>query len=82
MKVILRTAMFDNINAFIMHDPALLALVQFLFWVKYWILLGIAGIFVFLVYAEDVKKKRAEKVPVPLDQQNTRRKSQDDYFLA
>lgn len=56
--------MLDRINAFFLHNPSLLAQVKFIIWLKYWILLGIAGFYIFLVYIDGYKKKRDRKLSV------------------
>lgn len=48
-----------SINAFLVHHPHLLRVMHLLFWVKYWILMGLIGVFVYLVYSED--HRRAEE---------------------
>lgn len=43
----------DFINAMLLQHPHLLRLMRTLFWVKYWALTGIMGVFIGLVYFGD-----------------------------
>lgn len=58
-----------SINTFLLHHPHLLRVMHALFWVKYWILMALMGVFVFLVYSEDHRraeeKRRAAEAKTP-----------------
>jgi hypothetical protein len=51
----------DQINAALVLHPHLLQLMHTLFWVKYWILMGLIGVFLYLVYSEDVQEERRKR---------------------
>lgn len=50
-----------SINTLLLHHPHLLRVMHVLFWVKYWILTGLMGVFVFLAYAEDYKRSEEKR---------------------
>lgn len=53
----------DQINAALLLHPHLLHLMHTLFWVKYWMLMGIMGVFIYLVYSEDKQQERRKQSP-------------------
>lgn len=58
-----------SVNTFLLHHPHLLRVMHLLFWVKYWLLMALMGVFVYLVYSEDYKraeeKRRADEAKAP-----------------
>ncbi len=50
-----------TVNTLLVQHPNLLHLMHVLFWVKYWILVAIMGIFIYLAYFRD----KQEAVPTP-----------------
>ncbi|QSA98364.1 hypothetical protein [Methylococcus sp. EFPC2] len=49
-------SLLDTINLFLLQHPHLLHVMHTLFWIKYWLLLAIVGLFVYLVYTNDEHK--------------------------
>lgn len=45
--------LLESLNLLLLQHPHLLGVMRFLFWFKSWLLLGIFGFFVYLVYAEN-----------------------------
>ncbi|QXP93392.1 hypothetical protein [Methylococcus capsulatus] len=43
---------FAEFNAYLLGHPVLLAKLKFLFWLKYWILIGLMAVFIYLLYKE------------------------------
>ncbi|QXP84894.1 hypothetical protein ABZN20_10985 [Methylococcus sp. ANG] len=43
---------FAEFNAYLLGHPAFLAKLKFLFWLKYWILIGLMAVFIYLLYKE------------------------------
>ena len=62
---------FDSINFYLMSHPAMLEQLALLFWIKSWLLLGLAFWFFFLASRETIKKRTQ---PQPADGRA--------YFLA
>lgn len=52
---------FDAVNAYLLHHPDLLAHLHFLFRLKSACLLALMGVFLFLVYREDWRNRRARR---------------------
>jgi hypothetical protein len=48
--------LFDSLNLLLLQHPHVLHVMRTLFWVKYWLLLGIVGVFVYLVYTDQDNK--------------------------
>ena len=53
---------FDSINLYLMAHPIMIDQLEFVFRIKYWILLGLAFYFVLLPYREHKKEVRKQKV--------------------
>jgi len=64
----------DYINATLLLHPHLLQLMHTLFWVKYWLLMGLMGVFIYLVYSED-KQENMRK-------QSAARREAEHIFIA
>lgn len=60
---------FDQLNLYLLSHPVMLAQLEFMFRMKFWIFLGLALYFITLPY-RDSKKQRAKEA------------SKDDNFLA
>lgn len=43
---------FNQFNSYLLGHPAFLAKLKLLFWIKYWALTILMGVFVFLIYRE------------------------------
>lgn len=44
--------LLDSLNLLLLQHPHVLHVMHTLFWIKYWLLLGIVGIFIYLVYSD------------------------------
>ncbi len=51
-----------SINTFLLHHPHLLRVMHLLFWIKYWALMALMGIFVYLAYSEDYQRAREKRL--------------------
>lgn len=52
---------FDVINAYLLHHPAILSQMRWLFWLKSWCLFLVMGIYLFLAYREDWRQRAASR---------------------
>ncbi|TAN49217.1 MAG: hypothetical protein EPN21_12825 [Methylococcaceae bacterium] len=52
---------FDVINAYLLHHPAILGQLRWLFWFKSWCLFLVMGVYLFLVYREDWRRRAASR---------------------
>ena len=52
---------FDSLNLYLMTHPVMLDQLEFLFRIKYWLLLGLAIYFVVLPYREHKREIREQK---------------------
>jgi hypothetical protein len=43
---------FSRFNAYLAGHPGFLAKLKLLFWIKYWALTGLMGVFLYLIYRE------------------------------
>jgi hypothetical protein len=60
--------LLDSLNALLLQHTHLLHLMHVLFWIRYWILMAIMGVFIYLVYTDarqDLAGKRAAAKPAP-----------------
>ena len=63
-----------SINTFLLHHPHLLRVMHLLFWIKYWALMAIMGVFVYLAYSEDHQRGQEKR--------QTAEAASDGSFLA
>lgn len=63
---------FDSINLYLFNHPAMLAQLEFLIRIKFWLLLGLALFFMFLPYREQRKRRK----------QQAELSKKRDHFLA
>ena len=60
---------FDSLNLYLMNHPAMLAQLEFVFRIRYWIFLALALFFITLPHREQRKKKAKDA-------------KKDDNFIA
>lgn len=47
--------LLDSLNVLLLQHPHLLQVMHTLFWIKYWLLLGIVGVFIYLAFTDDAQ---------------------------
>lgn len=66
--------LLESLNALLLHHPHLLHLMRIFFWIKHWILMGIMGVFIYLIYTDD-------RQPLP-QRRKMLKPASDDVFVA
>jgi len=60
--------LLESLNALLLQHPHLVHLMHTLFWIKHWILMGIMGVFIYLIYTDEqqaLSRKRTTLKPAP-----------------
>ncbi|MFO1417943.1 MAG: hypothetical protein U1E83_04675 [Methylotetracoccus sp.] len=66
--------LFSEFNHYLMRNPGAFGKLKLLFWIKYWALLLIFSVFLYLVYREQYLRKRQRRMP-------TNRSGRPDYCM-